>query len=133
MALIDPTKIKSRRSFSHAATFYSLVADFAHGRLYAGSDDYGIHVFDLAGTGKTAITSWRQHDNFVSALQLVNASSGPAVISASYDHRLIWWDAANGKPLRSVEAHAGWVRSLAATPDRRRLVSAGDDMLVKIW
>src|SRR5581483_4334185 len=30
-------------------------------------------------------------------------------------------------------AHAGWVRKVVPTPDGRRLVSVGDDMLVKVW
>src|SRR5262249_12016964 len=46
---------------------------------------------------------------------------------------LIWWDAAKGEVVRTVGAHAGWVRDLTLLPDGTRLVSCGDDMLVKLW
>ena len=42
-------------------------------------------------------------------------------------------DAETGKPTQSVVAHAGWVRDLIAMPDGARLISCGDDMLVKVW
>ncbi|HEV3443108.1 MAG TPA: WD40 repeat domain-containing protein [Gemmataceae bacterium] len=133
MATLDPAKIKSRAVYKHAATLYALAADLVNGRLYAGSDDYGIHVFDLAAEKKQAVGEWKNHENFVSALLFVSRPAGPLLISGSYDRRLIWWDPARGQPVRTVEGHQGWVRSLAATPDGRHLISAGDDMLVKIW
>jgi WD40 repeat protein len=54
------------------------------------------------------------------------------IISSSYDRQLVWWNA-DGKPVRPVVAHQGWIRDLAVLPGGDRLVSAGDDMLVKLW
>jgi WD40 repeat protein len=133
MPPIDPTKAKVKTTYSHAATFYALCADPAGKRLYAGSDDYGVHVFDLDGAKKEPIAKWAKHDNYVSALVAVSRSGKTLVVSASYDRSLIWWDAAKDEPTRTVEAHAGWVRNLAALPDGKRLASCGDDMLVKLW
>jgi WD40 repeat protein len=133
MAQLDATKVKSRTSFNHPATFYSLCADLAAGRLYAGSEDYAIHVYDPAFPKKEAIARWAKHDNYVSALVFVHRPTRPWVVSGSYDRHLIWWDPAGGQPVRIVEAHRGWIRDLALTPDGNHLVSAGDDMLVKVW
>src|SRR5262249_53936829 len=132
MAVIDPAKAKARASYKHAATFYAVCADLAGGKLYAGGDDSAIYVFDLAAEKKEPIASWTKHDNYVSALLYVNQPAKPVLISGSYDRHLIWWERADGKPARSIEAHQGWLRNLAVTPDARRFVSVGDDMLVKV-
>jgi WD40 repeat protein len=133
MPPIDPAKAKVKTTYPHAATFYALAADPSGKRLYAGSDDYGVHVFDLDAAKKEPVARWAKHDNFVSALVALSRSGKTLVVSASYDRSLVWWDAAKGEPTRTVEAHAGWVRNLAALPDGSRLASCGDDMLVKLW
>jgi WD40 repeat protein len=133
MAQIDPAKVKSRSTFPHKGTFYGLCADTAANRLYAGSDDYAIYVFDPTAAKKEPLARWTKHDNYVSALVFVKRQGKRLVISGSYDRNLIWWDADNGKSIRSVEAHEGWLRDLAVLPDGNHLASAGDDMLVKVW
>ena len=35
--------------------------------MFAGSSDYGIHVFDLASEKQEPIDTWTQHENYVSA------------------------------------------------------------------
>jgi WD40 repeat protein len=122
---IDPAKAKRVKAYEHKGAFQCLALDAP--RVYAGSDDYGIHVFDLSTDKKEPIAHWAKHDNYVSGIVVVK----PFIVSASFDRQLIWWR--DGKPERSVEAHAGWVRDLAVTPDGKLLVSAGDDMLVKLW
>lgn len=127
----DPAKAKLTRSYNYPGTFYGLAHDSHH--LFGGGDDSAVHVFDLRADKKQAIAKWSKHQNYVSALLAVRRGNTPVVVSGSYDRHLIWWDANGGQPLRTVEAHAGWVRDLAATPDGGRLVSVGDDMRVKVW
>lgn len=57
------------------------------------------------------------------------------LISGDYHGKLIWWqgDAAEPKPIRTVEAHQGWIRAVAMSPDRQTLVSCGNDNAVKLW
>src|SRR4051794_40378748 len=127
----DPARVKLATSFKHAGTFFSLCQD-ADGRLLAGSDDFAIHVFDPAAKKTEAVAKWQRHDSYVSALAALKLGGKSVIISGSYDRSLVWWDAA-GKVIRSVEGHQGWVRQVVPTPDGSRLVSVGDDMLVKIW
>jgi WD40 repeat protein len=133
MPAIDPAKAKVKTSYAHPATFYALCADPSGKRLYAGSDDYGIHVFDLDAAKKEPVAKWTKHDNYVTALVAVARSGKTLVVSGSYDRSLVWWDAAKGEAIRGVPAHDGWVRDLAALPDGGRLASCGDDMLAKLW
>jgi WD40 repeat protein len=130
--MIDPKQVKSRLVYKHPEVFYALAADWTKDLLFAGSSDYGIHVFDLSSEKQEPIDTWRQHDNYVSALAWAEQSSSSVLISGSYDRTLRWWDS-EGKPLRTTAAHEGWVRDLAVFPDNERFVSVGDDMLVKLW
>src|SRR5262245_44135752 len=127
---MDPAKAKIRVTYNHPGTFYALAVDGEAGRIYAGSDDYGIHVIDLAAEKKEPVARWARHENYVSALACPDEG---LLVSGSYDRRLIWWDTERGEPIRTVEAHGGWVRNLVAFPDGTHLASVGDDMLVKVW
>jgi WD40 repeat protein len=133
MPAIDPAKAKVKTTYPHPATFYALCADPSGKRLYAGSDDYSVYVFDLDAPKKEPVAKWAKHDNYVSALVAVARGGKTLVVSGSYDRSLVWWDAADGAVIRAAEAHAGWVRDLVALPDGNRLASCGDDMLVKLW
>jgi WD40 repeat protein len=137
---IDPTKAKSTATFPHGATYYALSFDAAAKRLYAGSDDYSVYVLDPTAAKKEPLAKWTKHDNFVSAHDNFVSASAFVVngdkkflVTGSFDRNLIWWNVDKGEALRSVEAHAGWVRDLVVTPDGTRLISCGDDMLVKVW
>ncbi len=170
---MDPAKAKSRLVYKHDGTYYAAALDRKQRRLYAGSSDYAIHVFDLPKDAappqespaknepekkgqKTAtpkfepVARWTKHENYVSALAFVERTG--TLVSGGYDGRLIWWDVANGaakeivgeslrdspsrlgetRP-RAVTGHAGWVRALTTTPDGALVISAGDDMLIKLW
>src|SRR5947207_11801657 len=129
---MDPVKAKVKATFAHPGTLYAVAADM-NGRVYAGGDDSVVLVYDLGAAKKEPLARWSKHDNYVSALAYVARPSKPVIVSGSYDHRLIWWDVSNGQAIRSIEAHADWVRSLAALLDGSRVVSVGDDMLVKVW
>ena len=133
MPSLDPAKAKVRAGFAHPATLYALAADPASKRLYAGGEDYGLHVYDLASGKKEPVARWAKHDNYVSALVALPRPGATLLVSGSYDRTLVWWDAGHGMPFRTVAAHDGWVRDLIALPGGDRLASCGDDMLVKLW
>ncbi|QJW97789.1 WD40 repeat domain-containing protein [Frigoriglobus tundricola] len=57
------------------------------------------------------------------------------LVSADYHGKLIWWqgDSAAPKPLKTVEAHDGYARAVAVSPDASTLASCGNDHLIKLW
>lgn len=129
----DPAKVKVSATFKHPGSLESLCQEADTGRLLAGADDFGIHVYDPASKKTEAVATWTKHSSYVSALVALKQGGKSIVVSGSYDRQLIWWDAATGQVIRTVEGHEGWIRHVVPTPDATRLVSVGDDMLVKVW
>jgi WD40 repeat protein len=133
---MDPSKTTVKATYKRSGKFLALAADLARRRLYAGGTDYGIHSYDLASEKnekKEPVASLIRHENYVSALALLEREPTPLLVSGSYDRRLLWWNAESGETLREVEAHAGWVRDVVAIRSGGMIASCGDDMLVKLW
>jgi WD40 repeat protein len=57
------------------------------------------------------------------------------LFSGDYAGRVLVWraDADKPEPIRTLDAHRGWVRALALSPDGKTLASCGNDHLVKLW
>lgn len=134
MAKLDPKKAKVKTTWAHKGAFLGADVDRAGKRAYAASDDFGIHVFDLEDEKKKEpLAVWTGHESYVSTVVCREQGGRRQVISGAYDRQLTWWDPEAGKPVRSLEGHAGWIREIILSPDGSQLISAGDDMLVKVW
>ena len=132
--MFQPKRAHSSRVYEHGGTFYGLCGDPAGSRLYAGSTDGTIYVYDVASEQQPPAAHWQEkHENYVVSLAYVRRPLGENVISGSYDGSLIWWDAPSGGVIRRIAAHEGWVRQVVVTPDGAQTISVGDDMLVKVW
>lgn len=73
------------------------------------------------------------HDSWVMTLGFDPATD--SLFTGGYDGRIVRWPVAADAPTPQsmIDAHAGWVRSIAASPERRWLASCGNDRLVKLW
>jgi WD40 repeat protein len=97
-------------------------------RLFCGGSDFSVYELDL-DHAKPEPNELGRHESYVTSLAL----AGATLISGGYDGRLIWWNVDSRSQVRSVAAHARWIRRLAATPDGRLVISVADDMVCRVW
>ncbi len=125
----NPNNARPVKKLSLAGDLLSVARGPESGSLFVGGYDGKIYSIDLAAE-KPKTTSWSAHVSYVSGL----VPAGKTLISAGSDRKLAWWDAATQKPVRALEnAHAGWIRQLARSPDGQSLASVGDDMVCRLW
>jgi len=99
--------------------------------VFIGAQDYSVWRYNADGSGKTEYVlpqkTWVRGMAF--------NSSGTTLITAGYDGRLVWWptEGEKPKPIRAIDAHRGWARAVAVTPDDSLVASVGNDMIVRLW
>ena len=97
-------------------------------RLLVGSSEGKVFELD-ASTTNAPVIEHANHGRYVTSIAL----AGQAVISGSYDGKLIWWDLAHRREIRNVEGHSRQVRMIAASSDGAKIATVGDDMVCRIW
>jgi WD40 repeat protein len=87
-----------------------------------------------------AATGRQLHTLEVGGARSVAFSPNGALLAAGSHRYVQLWDAATGRELRRFQGltdvfpgHAGWIRSVAFSPNSAQLASAGDDKTVKLW
>jgi WD40 repeat protein len=97
-------------------------------RVLFGGSDFQVYDVDLAGE-KPEPRSLGGHESYVTGL----AVAGRKAVSGGYDGKLAWWDLDTGSKIRTVDAHARWIRRVVATPDGSTIASVADDMVCRLW
>jgi WD40 repeat protein len=57
------------------------------------------------------------------------------VISGDYHGRLTWWSGEVDEPklIRTIDAHSGWIRAVAVSPDEQTVATCGNDQVIRLW
>ncbi|MFH2203265.1 MAG: cytochrome c peroxidase [Elusimicrobiota bacterium] len=84
-----------------------------------------------AAAGDDPLATLRGHTAEVGAV--IFLPDGKRILSASDDHTLKVWDAADGHELAAWSGHTAEVGAAAAAPDGGRVVSGSEDRTLRIW
>lgn len=97
--------------------------------VFFAAEDYSVWRWNLATDEKVAYptAAWVRSIEFT--------ADGQSVVTGGYDGRLLWWPAIGdvSEPVRAIDAHVGWIRAIARSPDGTRLASVGNDLIVRLW
>jgi WD40 repeat protein len=126
MPKTNPEKLKSTKEFSHKDIFFC-IARMQNGRIFAGSSAFKVYEIDLGA--KPEAKEIGTHGSYVTGL----AVAGNAIVSGSYDGKLIWWDVDKKSAIHTIEAHSKWIRDVQCSRDGKLIASTADDMVCKIW
>ena len=70
--MIQPANVRSVRVHEHEGTYYALCANADGTRLYAGSSDGTVHIYDADAEQPGSLNRWHEkHGNYVSSLAYV--------------------------------------------------------------
>jgi cytochrome c len=116
-----------RRMIGHDAAV-DAVAFLPRGHAVSASDDASLILWDLANGA--VLARWRAHSAKVAALAV--APDGATVASGGWDHRLVLWDVATGKP-RPLDGHEANVNAVVFSPDGSLLASGDYAGRIMLW
>jgi WD40 repeat protein len=125
-----PEKTHVVKEYAHKKPLIACRFDSRGRHVFAGAEDRTVERWDLA-TGKQSTLAG--HESWVFAL--ASHPTEDTLITGGGDGQIIWWPATAEKPapIRRVQAHRGWVRSLAISPDGSIVASCGNDRMIRLW
>ena len=98
-------------------------------RLIFGGSDFLVQDVDFAAEKPEPKPFAGGHESYVTGI----AVAGKRAVSGGYDGKLIWWNLDDRSKIRTVDAHAKWIRRVIATPDGSTIASVADDMVCRLW
>lgn len=129
---MDHTQTHTAHEFAHDAPLISCRFDPSGRFVFAGSQDFKVWRFAVGDEAKTPLDvgAWTRAIAFV--------DEGKTVVTGGYDGKLVFAPVeGEGEQLpvsRAIEnAHEGWIRALAVSPDGTTLASVGNDLIVRLW
>jgi WD40 repeat protein len=125
---IDPDKLKLVASHSLKPIAFGIAREPKATRAFLACNDFKVYEADFAAA-KLEPAELYGHESYATTVAL----SGHVLVSGGYDGKLIWWDTSAKKIIRSIDAHAKWVRKVVVSPDGKRFASVADDMVCRVW
>jgi WD40 repeat protein len=126
---VDPAQARLAQELKHTSPLFGCRFDAVGDVVFAGAQDSTVQRWHLATGKKTALVG---HKSWLRGLA---CTRDRLLFSGGYDGKILTWLAGfeHPTPANTFDAHDGWVRALAVSPDGKLLASCGNDNLVKLW
>jgi WD40 repeat protein len=124
----QPRNLRSVREISRPDVLFSVSRLPNSERLFVATSSGKVLELNAGEAGANP-QELADHGRYVTSVRI----AGGHAVSGGYDGRLIWWDIAERRQVRAIDAHTRWIRQIAVTPDGTKLASVGDDMVCRIW
>lgn len=111
---------------AHEAPITAIAISSSDHRIAVATADGLVKVFDT--TTGLRVTSFAGEP--ISSLVFLADDNGIATVG---DGKLVIWDAVRGEQRAMLNTHTGAIHALAVSPDGKRLATAGDDRVIKLW
>jgi WD40 repeat protein len=129
--MLDVTKARIIHDFAHDRPLLACRYDPMERFVVTSSEDYRLQKFNLPGGERryfpkpttVGFTPWDY------------PPTGKSFTAVAAMGKLVFWNIADAevKPLRTIEAHHGWLRTLSVSPDGSLVATGGNDKIVKVW
>ena len=113
----------------HSNWVYCLVLSESTKRLYSGSGDDTIMVWDT--TTNTKVATLQGHSDTVRCLVL--SESTKRLYSGSDDKTIMVWDTTTNAKVATLQGHSNWVNCLVLSESTKRLYSGSSDKTIMVW
>ena len=124
----SPDTLKLLKEYSRPVITFAIARADGADTAYLGCSDFKVYAADF-GADKFDPKELYAHESYVTGVAL----AGTNLVSGSYDGKLTWFDTEGEEKVRTVAAHAKWIRNVTASPDGKLVASVADDMLCKVW
>lgn len=126
---IDLKQTRVVQEHKHSSPLISCRFQPGTDNVLFGAQDNRVWRWEPASDRKV---EYAGHDSWVRGLAFT--ASGQ-VLTAGFDGRLILWSGGPDapEPVRVQQAHDGWARAVAVSPDNQLVCTVGNDLLVKLW
>lgn len=124
----SPESLRLVQEFARPSIAFGVARLPGSGRTFFGGSDFKVCEADVTAA-KFEPKELYAHGSYVTTVAL----AGTTLVSGGYDGKLVWWDTAKNEKVRTTDAHAKWVRRVAASPDGTLVASVADDMACKLW
>ena len=108
---------------------FPLVLSRDEKRVFSGSDDNTVKIFDLVTMECTATLT--DHEESINTLAMCD--NGRFFVSGSEDLTIRVWNIERQECTKVLRGHEDWINGIAISSDGRRLVGGDLDGCIKVW
>jgi WD40 repeat protein len=127
----DPTAARLVQTITHDRPILTCRFDADGDFLFGGAQDNNFHRWDIF---TASAAHFPGHKSWVGTFSFV---PGPEkqIVTGGHEGKLVWWNAFAPAPAatRTIEAHKGYIRAIAVSPNGQLVATGGNDNLVRIW